>query len=352
MQSTFLQVLFSLSWLLSSHAQVDVGSGLSCVRSSPADVDGQTRITFLRDDPAGLRSLYLTLWSGDMRLQACEVNRSPVATERYRTLCDRSGSQGQETTRSFNSSALLALDASCAPVSSSAPKFPGRSDRDGTEGNARRKRSLVMPGTLWCGRGNDAARYEQLGMFEDTDRCCRDHDHCLHVIYSFTVKYGVFNSNFYTVSHCDCDQRFRQCLQEVNDTVSSMVGYSFFNILQVPCFELKYQKRCTQMYWWGILAAKIKRFKQPSVLPTLLMDFVSPHCFKLLGEKKCHNKKGFNCSGSFSKALDLLGALKKIEEKDTAWVRNSGNDRKRGIPVRLYKRCLRLEREADMAQLR
>lgn len=46
--------------------------------------------------------------------------------------------------------------------------------------------------------------------------------------------------------------RFRQCLQEVNDTVSSMVGYSFFNVLQVPCFELKYQKRCTQMYWWGM----------------------------------------------------------------------------------------------------
>lgn len=59
------------------------------------------------------------------------------------------------------------------------------------------------------------------------------------------------------------------------------------------------------------------------------------------------------CSGGFSKASDLLRALKKIEEKDTAGVRNSGNDRKRGIPVRLYKRCLRLEREADiMAQLK
>lgn len=46
--------------------------------------------------------------------------------------------------------------------------------------------------------------------------------------------------------------RFRQCLLGVNDTISSMVGYSFFNILRVPCFELKPQRRCTEMYWWGM----------------------------------------------------------------------------------------------------
>lgn len=45
--------------------------------------------------------------------------------------------------------------------------------------------------------------------------------------------------------------RFRQCLLGVNDTISSMVGYSFFNILRVPCFELEQRRRCTQMYWWG-----------------------------------------------------------------------------------------------------
>ncbi|XP_051278412.1 group 3 secretory phospholipase A2-like [Dicentrarchus labrax] len=98
------------------------------------------------------------------------------------------------------------------------------------------------------------------------------------------------------------------------------------------------------------LAVQIESFKQPSTLPTLLMDFVSQYCFKLPEEKKCHSRK--SCSRGFSKASDLLRALKKIEEKDTAWVRNSVNDRKRGIPVRLYKRCLRLERGADiMAQL-
>uniref|UniRef100_A0A4W6G3Z8 phospholipase A2 n=1 Tax=Lates calcarifer TaxID=8187 RepID=A0A4W6G3Z8_LATCA len=239
-----LQVFFALSSLILSKAQDVMGSGHSCFRASPAG-DGQTRVTFLREDAAGARSLYLTLWSEDMRLVTCEVNGNPLATERYRTLCDRSGAQGREITQRFNISGVLAApDAPCAPVSSSAFTRP--------EGRTRRKRAWILPGTLWCGRGSGAVKYEQLGMFEDTDRCCREHDHCSHIIPAFTVNYGVFNRNFYAVSHCDCDQRFRQCLLEVNDTISSMVGYSFFNILQIPCFELKRQRQCTEMYWWGI----------------------------------------------------------------------------------------------------
>uniref|UniRef100_A0A665VEY0 Phospholipase A2-like central domain-containing protein n=1 Tax=Echeneis naucrates TaxID=173247 RepID=A0A665VEY0_ECHNA len=109
--------------------------------------------------------------------------------------------------------------------------------------------ALTLPGTLWCGKGSEAVRYEQLGMFEDTDRCCREHDHCLHVIPAFSLNYGVFNTNLYAISHCNCEA---SCLQGVNDTISTMVGYSFFNILRVPCFKLQYQMRCTEMYWWGI----------------------------------------------------------------------------------------------------
>ncbi|XP_056276035.1 group 3 secretory phospholipase A2-like [Pseudoliparis swirei] len=483
---------------------------------------------------------------------------------------------------------LLSPNSPCALVSSSSvPTFTKRTRRAGTEGKVRRKRAWIFPGTLWCGTGSKAAGYEQLGMFESADRCCREHDHCLHVILSFTVNYGVFNSNLFTVSQCDCDQRFRQCLLGVNDTISSMVGYSFFNILKVPCFELKQQKQCTELYWWGMckvakkapyavfkkplpysdvtsnngdnansntvarskgnhetksfvinpnkkspkgerrcnsrdrlkgdtfylrrteekgckrhrkldttppsqmppmsrvhttspsiqigllnaskstvmmqikkrlgkrksnrkglsnyvtersqvpqttttttsarqsspsltqkpalqlhlptaitavtrshkevpkqshccgfkmllrenqllcgslilldgckykiiplekkydlqngesktayhcdctsrLAVQIGSFKQPSILPKLLMDFVSQYCFRLPNERKCHRRK--SCSGGFSKASDLLQALSVMEEKDTAGVQNTGNDRRRGIPTRLYKRCLR-----------
>lgn len=143
-------------------------------------------------------------------------------------------------------------------------------------------------------------------------------------------------------------------------------------------------------FFFYSMALQIKSLKQLSIVSSLVMDFVSESCFELPKERNCTNRtrlepnlgqmlnrlcmfyeitefsciKGywgkflmfyclfFSCSQGFTKASDLLEALKKIEEKDTVGVRKSGYGRKRGIPVRLYKRCLRLEREADViAQL-
>ncbi|KAI4878958.1 hypothetical protein NFI96_014458 [Prochilodus magdalenae] len=116
----------------------------------------------------------------------------------------------------------------------------------------RRKRAWIFPGTLWCGHGSTAGNYEQLGMFEHVDRCCREHDHCAYMIRPFTVSFGVLNPSPFTISHCDCDHRFKQCLLSVNDTVSNMVGYTFFNILKLRCFDLIQKRRCTQLNWFGI----------------------------------------------------------------------------------------------------
>ncbi|XP_033475738.2 uncharacterized protein LOC117252739 [Epinephelus lanceolatus] len=247
--SSLLQVIFALSSPILSKARDVIGSGPSCLNSSLAD-DGQTRVTFLRQDAAGVRTLYLTLWSEDTRLVGCKVETNPRVTERYRTHCESSGTQGQEITQRLNISMLFAPESPCARTSS-AQEFTRRRRSDGTEGKTRMKRSWLFPGTLWCGHGSRARSYEQLGMFKTTDTCCREHDHCLHIILGRTTKYGLFNNNFYTVSHCDCDQRFRECLLNANDTAASIVGYSFFNILQIPCFELKQEKRCAEMHWWG-----------------------------------------------------------------------------------------------------
>ncbi|XP_029296353.1 group 3 secretory phospholipase A2-like isoform X2 [Cottoperca gobio] len=271
-----LQVVLALSLHIHSKAQGVIG-GHSCLRSRTAD-GGQTRVTFLREDASGVRSLYLSLWSEDTRLVTCEVNANPLVTETYRTRCYRSGTQGQEITPRFNISMLLAPDAPCALASSIVPKYTRRTRREVTVEKVRRKRAWIFPGTLWCGTGSKAAGYEQLGMFESADRCCREHDHCLHVILSFTVNYGVFNSNLFTVSHCDCDRRFRQCLLGVNDTISSMVGYSFFNILRVPCFKIKQKRQCTEMYWCkGAKKAPYAVFKSP--LP-YTSDVTSKHSDK------------------------------------------------------------------------
>ncbi|CAL1298217.1 unnamed protein product [Larinioides sclopetarius] len=41
---------------------------------------------------------------------------------------------------------------------------------------------IIMPGTKWCGAGNIAVNDDDLGYFEDVDRCCRAHDKCNDII--------------------------------------------------------------------------------------------------------------------------------------------------------------------------
>ncbi|XP_064585645.1 protein PROCA1 [Zonotrichia leucophrys gambelii] len=115
-------------------------------------------------------------------------------------------------------------------------------------GRPRARRGLTYPGTLWCGAGSNADSYEQLGEHRDTDRCCREHDHCQHVIHPFTARYGYRNLRWHTISHCDCDLRLKQCLRRVNDTASRAVGQAFFNVIQVPCFEFTYREECVEPY--------------------------------------------------------------------------------------------------------
>ncbi|XP_040272655.1 group 3 secretory phospholipase A2 [Bufo bufo] len=115
----------------------------------------------------------------------------------------------------------------------------------------RYRRSWIMPGTLWCGAGSTAENFTSLGVFSGVDRCCREHDHCSPQIQTFEFQYGIRNYRLHTVSHCDCDQRFRQCLHALNDAVSTLVGIVFFNILEMPCFSLREEEQCVEWHWWG-----------------------------------------------------------------------------------------------------
>uniref|UniRef100_A0A8C4ULZ6 phospholipase A2 n=4 Tax=Neoaves TaxID=3078114 RepID=A0A8C4ULZ6_FALTI len=138
---------------------------------------------------------------------------------------------------------LLLLPLPLAALPGAAP-----STGAGPPARTRARRGLTYPGTLWCGAGSNADAYEQLGEHRDTDRCCRDHDHCQHVIHPFTARYGYRNLRWHTISHCDCDRRLKECLRQVNDTASRVVGQAFFNVIQVPCFEFAYKEECVEPY--------------------------------------------------------------------------------------------------------
>ncbi|XP_030008583.1 uncharacterized protein proca1 [Sphaeramia orbicularis] len=131
--------------------------------------------------------------------------------------------------------------------------------RDDSESSAqqdkvvkRSKRGFTYPGTLWCGAGNMADHYGQLGDFAETDSCCRTHDHCPHVIHAFSSKYGYTNFKWHSICHCDCDNTLKDCLREVNDTSSRIVGQAFFNVIGVPCFEFTYEEQCAERHWYGL----------------------------------------------------------------------------------------------------
>ncbi|KAG8443874.1 hypothetical protein GDO86_009171 [Hymenochirus boettgeri] len=95
----------------------------------------------------------------------------------------------------------------------------------------------------------------------ETDICCRTHDHCAHVIHPFAYRYGYRSFLWHTISHCQCDNIFKECLRRVNDTTSRVVGQAFFNVIKVPCFEFQYKNLCVERYWYG----QCKKYSNESV---------------------------------------------------------------------------------------
>lgn len=53
-------------------------------------------------------------------------------------------------------------------------------------------------GTKWCGTGDIADTYSDLGDESTMDRCCRAHDLCPIKIRAFQNKYELMNESLYT----------------------------------------------------------------------------------------------------------------------------------------------------------
>lgn len=215
--------------------------------------------------------LYHTTWSGERaHLHGCSWSDDPVVIQNYYSLCqERTEDFSDHPDESFNLGPMFERETDvCVSMATSqvaehaeaARKRAMRSlggrhggeERSEVASHQRVKRGFIVPGTLWCGAGNKAPSYDDLGVFSDTDSCCRDHDQCDNNILSFQTKFGVFNSNMFTLSHCDCDDKFRNCLMATNDSLSDVVGYTFFNLLKMHCFVFAHRPQCTQRNWFGM----------------------------------------------------------------------------------------------------
>ncbi|XP_071654164.1 uncharacterized protein [Temnothorax longispinosus] len=58
--------------------------------------------------------------------------------------------------------------------------------------------SGILPGTKWCGTGDLAENYHDLGDLPHIDRCCRNHDLCPIKVRAQQTRYNLTNYSLYT----------------------------------------------------------------------------------------------------------------------------------------------------------
>ncbi|XP_063171881.1 group 3 secretory phospholipase A2 [Candoia aspera] len=220
---------------------------------------GRSRLlSFLWLRPDGSPAVLVqSLWDArSWQLLECAWRTEPALTRRYLELCAPGrlrdplvrASWGPELRRELG--ALEARQGGCkgAPAAASSVAPAGGQE---AQARPRTRRGLTLPGTLWCGAGDSASQSSELGVFQGPDVCCREHDQCDAHISPLGFKYGIRNYRLHTVSHCSCDNRFRDCLRNLSDTISNFIGTSFFNLLETPCFDLEESEECLEWHWWG-----------------------------------------------------------------------------------------------------
>lgn len=59
-------------------------------------------------------------------------------------------------------------------------------------------RNNLFEGTAWCGAGNVAQNPQEVGLFENTDRCCQAHDQCTMSMAAGEVDHGLLNNGMFS----------------------------------------------------------------------------------------------------------------------------------------------------------
>ena len=96
---------------------------------------------------------------------------------------------------------------------------------------------VIFPGTKWCGAGDRAKSYDDLGLHQDTDRCCRAHDLCNDTLAPGETRNELKNTSPFTKLSCKCDHDFYNCLDRINSVTSNTIGNMYFNVLKRECYN-------------------------------------------------------------------------------------------------------------------
>ncbi|KAH8373120.1 hypothetical protein KR009_012121 [Drosophila setifemur] len=94
---------------------------------------------------------------------------------------------------------------------------------------------IIVPGTKWCGPGNIAKNFDDLGTERELDACCRAHDNCKEKILSNEEAYGLQNFGLFPIFSCDCEAALRSCFTSLHSVHSLALGRIYFSSKEV-CF--------------------------------------------------------------------------------------------------------------------
>lgn len=97
----------------------------------------------------------------------------------------------------------------------------------------------IAPGTLWCGRGDRATNFRQLGKEAEIDACCREHDHCPIRLKPFTYYYGLNDWSVYTRSHCKCERVLDDCLIRLDSSLAQLIRRIYLRFVGTHCLETR-----------------------------------------------------------------------------------------------------------------
>ncbi|XP_022653961.1 uncharacterized protein LOC111269234 [Varroa jacobsoni] len=120
----------------------------------------------------------------------------------------------------------------------------------------------TYPGTLWCGPGDSASSYFELGSNAVIDRCCRDHDLCpiraapgeISVPLTWYSKPAGSSTNLFTISHCRCDAAFKRCLHEAGaiEPVAARALVFLYEVVTRQCLGDNGQLVAQQVNFWNL----------------------------------------------------------------------------------------------------
>lgn len=132
---------------------------------------GVFEVSFLTNSDSSLR-FYWSRWRSERSVDDCFTSTDATLIARYLSLCGERAQDAAEKLHQFNLTLILEDDNLCKfntnPLSNlgSQNEDVKKIQQMDSSVKSRQKRALLLlPGTLWCGRGSSANSYEQLGKF-------------------------------------------------------------------------------------------------------------------------------------------------------------------------------------------